>query len=75
MLDSMCLFCFIDTLIYGRIAMLYKCDTCGRTESSNGGPPKCFCGLPEHITLMKPVRSGTSADGKGEGLNEYLTEG
>lgn len=47
---------------------LYKCKTCGRTEKSKNGPPKCFCGLPNHINIMVPVKGDLTE------LNEYLTE-
>lgn len=47
---------------------IYRCDRCGRTEESNDGPTKCYCGLPDGITLMKPVSEDK------EDLNEYLTE-
>ena len=51
--------------------MLYKCDDCGRTEESKAGPPKCSCGLPQHIIVMKPVKENQG----GDNVNEYLTEG
>jgi len=52
----------------GKCMKLYKCKTCGRTEKSKNGPPKCFCGLPNHINIMVPVKGDLTE------LNEYLTE-
>jgi hypothetical protein len=49
--------------------MIYKCDTCGRKEESEEGPPKCYCAMPKYVEIMKPI------DENKEEVNEYLVEG
>lgn len=48
--------------------MKYKCESCGRIEKSDNGPPKCMCGMPYYMELMKPITE------EKEDLKEYLLE-
>jgi len=48
----------------------YKCEACGRHEKTEQGPPKCMCGLPDCIRVMKPIQHL----GENVELKEYLAE-